>query len=94
MADTQDLDSLSSRELHDRAIRLARRRGDVKFLWRLLREIPAAKAATGDLDRSTTDQLHLISLLTDFTHAGEGEIADALRPFYIDYIAQHEHQRP
>lgn len=91
MADTKDLESLSSKELHDRAIKLARKRGDLRFLWQLLREIPAAEAATGDLDRSTTDQLHLISLLRDFTHAGEGEVADALRPFYIAYLARHEH---
>jgi hypothetical protein len=89
MAETQDLDALSSKELHDRALQLARKHGDLKFLWRLLREIPAAEAATGDLDRSTTDQLHLISLLTDFTRSGEGDVADALRPLYIEYITEH-----
>lgn len=89
MADTQHLDDLSSKELHDRAIKLARQRGDLRFLWRLLREIPAAEAATGDLDRSTTDQLHLLSLLADFTRSGEGEVADALRPLYLDYLTEH-----
>jgi hypothetical protein len=87
MADTEDLDSLSARELHDRAIKLAVHRGDVRFLWRLMSEIPAAKAATGDLERSSSDLLHISSLLSDFALAGDGQVAEELRPFYIDYLS-------
>ena len=40
-----DLEALSSRELHDMAVHRAVRHGDVKFLWELLRAIPAAEAS-------------------------------------------------
>jgi hypothetical protein len=83
------LDDLSSKELHDRAMDLARQRRDVGFLWDLLRAIPAAAAATGEVDRAEFDLFHGLSLLGEFTHAGECEVADALRPFYIDYLAEH-----
>jgi hypothetical protein len=87
MADVEDLDTLSAKELHDRAIKLAVHRGDVKFLWKLLSEIPAAQAATGDLERSNSDLLHISSLLSDFALAGDGKVAEALRPFYLDYLS-------
>ncbi|TDD82101.1 hypothetical protein E1293_17380 [Actinomadura darangshiensis] len=83
------LDGLTSKELHDRAIDLARDRRDVGFLWDLLRAIPAAAAATGEVGRAEFDLLHGLSLLEEFTHAGEGEMADALRPFYIEYLTAH-----
>jgi hypothetical protein len=83
------LDDLTSRELHDRAMALAKQRRDVGFLWDLLRAIPAAAAATGDVDRAEFNLLHGFSLLEEFTHAGEGELADALRPFYIEYLRAH-----
>ncbi|WP_067457802.1 hypothetical protein [Actinomadura macra] len=87
--DRAELDDLPSKELYDRAMKLARERRDVGFLWELLRAIPAAAAATGEVDRAEFDLLHGVSLLEEFTHAGEGELADALRPFYIDYLATH-----
>lgn len=84
-----DLETLSSQELHDRAMRLARDRHDLGFLWELLRSIPAAEAATGNVDRASFDLLHSLALINEFVHAGEGELADALRPFYIDYLNAH-----
>ncbi len=84
----EDLDALSSKELHDRAIQKAQDHRDVKFLWRLLREIPAAEAAAGNTDAEKADLLHVAGLLHDFTHSGEGELADALRPIYLDYLKQ------
>jgi hypothetical protein len=27
--------------------------------------------------------------LDDVRHSGEGDVADALRPFYIDYLEKH-----
>jgi hypothetical protein len=39
---TDDLDQLSSRELHDRAVKHARRHLDVKFFWNLIERLPAA----------------------------------------------------
>ena len=87
--DGAKLDELTSKELHERAMDLARERRDVGFLWELLRAIPAAAAATGDVDRAEFDIFHGLSLLEEFTHAGEGEVGDALRPLYIAYIAGH-----
>jgi hypothetical protein len=83
------LENLPSKELHDRAMALARERRDVGFLWELLRAIPAAAAAQGDLDRAKFDLLHGLSLLEEFTHAGDGDLAEALRPLYIGYLTEH-----
>lgn len=90
MTDRADLDRLSSAELHDRATRLAWRRVDVSFLWDLLKTIPEARAAAGDEERSESDIMRPLSLLNDLVDADRGRLADALRPFYIDYLAEHE----
>jgi hypothetical protein len=84
MAD--QLENLSSKELHDRAVEHAVRHVDVGFLWRLLRAIPAAQAASGHPDQAEADVSHLSSILNEFAHSGEGEVADALRPLYIEYL--------
>jgi hypothetical protein len=92
MADREALERLPSKELHDRAVKLAEHRLDVSFLWQLLKSIPAAQAAAGHLPEAEADVAvgDLIPLLHDFSHAGEGDLADALRPMYIDYLAEHE----
>jgi hypothetical protein len=84
-----DLDALSSRELHDRAVRRALHHADVAFLWRLLRAIPAAEAMEGDIGESEADATKLSALIADAFGSGEGEIADELRPLYIDYLVKH-----
>lgn len=89
MADDQDLEKLSSKELHDRAVKLAVRHGDVKFLWDLLKSIPAAEAAAGNLGESENDIRYVLPMLDDYVHAGEGDIAEVLRPMYIDYLGKH-----
>jgi hypothetical protein len=86
---TAELENLSTKELHDRAMGLAKQRRDVGFLWDLLRSIPAAAAAMGDHQRASFDMLHGLSLLEEFTHAGEGELAEALRPVYLEYLTRH-----
>ena len=85
-----ELEKLSSVELHDRATRLAWRRLDVSFLWDLLKTIPEARAAVGDEARSETDIIRPLALLNDLVDADRGELAEALRPFYLDYLAEHE----
>lgn len=85
-----DLESLSSKELHDRAMEYATRHLDVRFLWEVLRAIPAAESFTGHQDQAEADVSHLSSIATEFAHSGEGEVADALRPIYIDYLAKHD----
>jgi hypothetical protein len=84
-----DLEALSSRELHDRAVRRALHHADVGFLWRLLRSIPAAEAAEGDIGESEADATKVSALIADTLESGEGEIADELRPLYIDYLTKH-----
>ncbi|MDX6739496.1 hypothetical protein [Actinocorallia sp. A-T 12471] len=84
-----DLDDLTSPELHDRAVKLALERRDVGFLWELLRAIPAAEAAQGDLERSETDIMRVFGLVTDLLGSGEEPLADALRPVYLDYLKSH-----
>ena len=93
MTERAEFDALSTRELHDRAVRLAEHRLDLAFLWRLVKAIPAAEAAAGHLDKAEADIEvgDLIPLLHDLSHAGEGDLGEALRPLYMDYLEKHEH---
>lgn len=85
----EELEQLSSEELHDRALDAAKRRVDVGFFWKLLRAVPAAEAATGHLDEAESDVFSLFGHLNDVRKSGEGDIADALRPLYVEYLAEH-----
>lgn len=87
---SENLEALSSPELHDRAMKLAVDRKDFGFLWKLLREIPAAEATTSDAQRAETDIMRTLGLVNSFFDAGEGELAEALRPVYLDYLTRHE----
>lgn len=84
-----DLEALSSHELHDMAVRRALHHADVKFLWELLRAIPVAEAAEGEIGESEADATKVSALLADAVGSGEGEVAEALRPLYIDYLTKH-----
>jgi hypothetical protein len=89
MSDADNLDLLSARELHDLAVHRAVRHVDVKFLWDLLRELPAGEAAAGRTDLATADALHLSRLISDAIDSGDDDVAQALRPFYLDYLRKH-----
>ncbi|WP_406232918.1 hypothetical protein [Nocardia sp. NBC_01009] len=89
MAGYEDLEKLSSKELHDRAVKLAVRHGDVKYLWRLLTSIPAAEAAAGNLGQSAADIKYVVPMIDDYVHAGDGEVAEVLRPYYLEYLIEH-----
>lgn len=89
MATREELEALTSAELHDRATRLAWRRLDVGYLWDLLKTIPEARAAAGDEARSETDIMRPLALLNDMVDADRGDLADALRPLYVDYLLEH-----
>jgi transposase len=84
-----ELEALSSRELHDLAVRRALRHVDVEFLWELLRALPAAEASEGHPAHAGMDITKVSSLIADAVDSGEGEIAEALRPLYIDYLIKH-----
>jgi hypothetical protein len=86
---TEDLDSLSSHQLHDKAIRRAVTHLDAGFLWSLVKSIPAAEAAAGHLGEAEVDVMSTAQLLDDFIHAGDDEVADELRPIYLDYLKKH-----
>ena len=85
----EELEQLTSEELHDRAMKSARHRADVRFFWRLLQALPAAEASVGHVDEAESDVQSLYSRINDLRHAGEGDIADALRPLYIEYLEKH-----
>lgn len=84
-----ELEALSSRELHDMAVRRALHHLDVEFFWQLLRDIPAAEASEGYDDEAGRDVTHLSVLLDDAVGSGEGDLAEALRPVYLDYLEKH-----
>ena len=83
------LEQLSSKELHDRAVARARRHLDVRFFYELMKLVPAAEAAAGRVDEAENDVFHLSAHVDDLTDAGEGETADMLRPFYLEYLREH-----
>src|SRR4051812_31867418 len=89
MSEDDPLDRLGTKELHDLAIRRAARHLDVRFFWRLMEALPAAELAAGDLDEATADAMTMRSHLDDLTDSGEGETAELLRPFYLDYLREH-----
>jgi hypothetical protein len=84
-----ELDALSSRELHDLAVRRALHHVDVEFLWQLLRAIPAAEASEGNATEAGRDIAHLSVLIDDAIDSGDGDVAEALRPLYLDYLVKH-----
>jgi hypothetical protein len=87
---TEDqLEQLSSKELHDLAVSYARRHVDLRFFWDLLKYLPVAEAAAGELDEAEADLQSMIAHVDDLTDSGEGEVADLLRPFYLDYLRRH-----
>ena len=71
------------------AVRTALHHADVGFLWELLRSIPAAEAIEGDQRESEADAIKVSALLADAYGSGEGGLADALRPLYLDYLRKH-----
>ena len=83
------LEQLSSKELHDRAVDRAKHHLDVRFFWQLMKLVPAAEAAAGNIDEAENDVFHLSAHVDDLTDAGEGETADMLRPFYLEYLRKH-----
>jgi hypothetical protein len=87
--DERTLDDLSSQELHDLAVRRARRHLDVRFFWRLMERLPAAEAAAGELDEVEADMQRISAHIDDVTDSGRGEVAELLRPFYLEYLQSH-----
>lgn len=89
MTTRDELDKLSSHELHDLAVRRALHHVDVEFLWELLRAIPAAETAEGHDEEAGRDITKVTVLLSDAIDSGKGDVAEALRPLYLDYLTKH-----
>ena len=89
MTGDDQLERLPSSQLHDMALHRARRHLDVRFFWNLMQLLPTAEASVGQLDAAETDVLRLSAHVDDVTQAGEGPVADALRPYYLEYLRRH-----
>jgi hypothetical protein len=88
MTSFEELDALSSEELHDRAVRHAKRHLNVKFFWDLMQLTPAAEAEQGELGQAESDVLRVSGQVTDVLE-DHPELHDAMRPVYIDYLLKH-----
>jgi hypothetical protein len=89
MTNREELELLSTKVLHDRAVERAKRHLDVGFLWDLVKALPVAEEVIGDDERSKVDIARPLALINDFFDAGEGELGEALRPIYVDYLEEH-----
>jgi hypothetical protein len=94
MSASDPLDRLTTAELHDLALRRARRHLDVRFFWRLMEVLPVAEAGAGELREAEADVATMRAHLDDLTDSGRGEVAELLRPFYLDYLKQHGVKAP
>jgi hypothetical protein len=88
MSTFDELNALSSKELHDRAFRHAELHLDVKFFWDLFEMLPVAEAAEGKLTTAEGDILHPRHEVLDAV-VQDPQLKDALRPVYIDYLEKH-----
>ena len=90
MSEDDPLEPLSSEELHDLAVSHARRHLNVKFFWELMKILPAAEAAAGEYEEANADIQRMSAHIDDVTDSGEGEVAEQLRPFYLEYLRKHD----
>jgi len=88
------LDALSSEQLHDMAVSRAKRHVDVRFFWQLVETLPAAEAAVGKMDEAETNVLKLSAHVDDVAESGKGDVGEAMRPFYLDYLRRHNVKAP
>jgi hypothetical protein len=84
----EELDAFSTKELHDRAFKLAEKKLDVGFFWKVFRAIPQAEAIEGHPDDAEADAHYISQWLGDFFDARD--LGDDLRPFYVEYLVEHE----
>src|SRR3954469_22727676 len=88
-ADDDGLDPLSSNQLPDPAVHRPRGHCEARFVWRLMEYLPMAETAAGKDEDAEVDLEYSLAHIDDVTDAGEGEVADDLRPFYLDYLREH-----
>jgi hypothetical protein len=83
-----DLETMTSGNLHDRAIGIAKAERDLDWLWHLLRSIPAAEGEVGDLEDSGMDMANTVSAINGYTRV-DRDLPDTLRSEYVDYLVEH-----
>jgi len=89
MTTRAELESRTTKELHELAIARATDHADVVFLWRLVKALPVAEEVAGDEERAKADIWRPLALINDALYdAGEGALGEALRPMYLDYLAE------
>lgn len=89
MIDREDLETLDSKQLHERAIGAAKANRDLDWLWSVLGSVPAAEGQVGDLEDSGMDIAATISALNGYVRA-EPSTADVLRDRYVDYLLEQQ----
>jgi hypothetical protein len=85
----EELDQLSSRELHDRAVARAKRHLDVRFFWDLLQITPAAEVSAGDVREAEEDVAHWSLQVHNAVKDEPEDAVDGRRAFYLDYLMRH-----
>jgi hypothetical protein len=88
MTTIEELDAFTTKELHDRAFKIAERKLDLPFFWKIFRAIPQAEAVDNHPDDANADAHYISQWLGDFFEARD--LGDALRPFYIEYLLEHD----
>ena len=88
MAD-DGLDALSSQQIHDLAVKRARRHLDARFFYDMIKLLPVAEAGAGEYEKSDDDILRLSAHFNDVSDSGKGEVGDLMRPFYLEYLRKH-----
>jgi hypothetical protein len=89
MITSDDLETLTSRQLHERAIDLAKAGGDLDWLWHLLGSIPSAEGQLGELDDSGLDVASVISAINARIRT-DPSAQEILRPEYVAYLLEHQ----
>jgi len=84
----EDLETMTSLDLHDRAIGAAKVEGDLDWLWHLLRSIPAAEGEVGDLEESGMDKASTVAAINGYIRA-DRDLPETLRSQYVDYLLEH-----
>jgi hypothetical protein len=87
MTTREDLETLSSRQLREQALQLAKTDSDIDWLWSLLGSIPATEGQLGDLEGSGLDIASLISGINGYIRA-DRSLDETLRPRTVDYLAE------
>jgi hypothetical protein len=83
-----DLETLTSHQLHEQAVRLGKSGGDIDWLWQLLGSIPGIEDQLGELDDSGLDIPAIIGAINGYVRA-DRTTEDTLRPQYVDYLLEH-----